>query len=313
MRLDRLDEIARRQNGVVRFGQTGLSRSAWHRAIDAGSLVALHPLVARCVGTEVTELQRIRAATLTVDSSVASHRSAAMLWELVPPDADAEVHLTDTGGAARRPTLEQVTCHRPRDRIDLRSVTRHGIPATPPLRTLVDLGITDAALVHGAVGAALGSGLVTIDGVDDCVRRHSMHGRTGVVALRSALDDWAIDARPADSILESAFVELCERHRLPAVTFHEVIEGWEVDFRFVGTPIIVECDGWTTHGRRRHQFETDRRKDDDLRSAGWVPTRFTYRSITQRSTDTARRLRRLLDRWGDHPVPGHPRRARNAA
>ncbi len=185
-------------------------------------------------------------------------------------------------------------------------MTRSAVPTTPPLRTLVDLGITDEHLVHGAVGRALELGLLTVNGIEAGLRRHSEHGRHGVVALRTALDDWAIDARPADSVLEVAFAELCTRHALPPTRFHERIEGWEVDFRFVGTPIIVECDGWTTHGRRRHQFEQDRRKDDDLRAAGWIPARVTYRAVTQQGADTARRLRRLLDRWAGHPSPDDP-------
>lgn len=303
MRLDSLDTIARRQFGVVHRSQTEMSTSAWQRAIASGSLIALHPSVARCVGTTPNELQSVRAATLAVPDSVASHRSAAMLWGFVEPDDGAEVHVTAVEGRAQRRTLSGVACHRPDDRLDVRPVRRHGIPATPPLRTLLDLGITHPDLVHGAVGGALSTGLLTIHGLEAGLARHARPGRTGVTALRRAIDDWAIDTRPADSVLEPAFVELCNRFDLPAVTFHEMIAGWEVDFRFVGTPVVVECDGWSTHGRNRSQFELDRRKDDDLRAAGWIPTRVTYRAVTQRASDTARRLLRLLARWGDAPCP----------
>lgn len=305
MQLSSFDRLARRHHGVIHRAQAGVSQSAWHRALAAGMIIHLHPNIARCVGTEPTDLQRAMAATLAIPDSVASHVTAAQLWGLAPGAnvVDGDVHVTTPDRSRQWRRLEGVVCHRPRDRVDVRGVRRNGVPTTPPFRTLLDLGITNPDLVHGAVGIALSSGLLTINGIEAGLQRHAVQGRHGVVALRTALDEWAIDARPADSILESAFVELCRRHRLPPPNFHERIEGWEVDFRFPGTAVVVECDGWTTHGRRRDQFERDRRKDDDLRGAGWVPARLTYRAITRQQADTARRLRRLLARWSDHPAP----------
>ena len=72
---------------------------------------------------------------------------------------------------------------------------------------------------------------------------------------------------------------------------------WEVDFHIVDTALILECDGWSSHGLDREQFERDRVRDDDLRAAGWIVMRFTYRAIVQRASDTARRIRRAVDRW----------------
>jgi len=303
VRLADLDSIALRQQGLVALDQTGWSRGTWYRAIRNGSLEQVHPAVARCIGTEDTELQRIRAASLAVPRAVVSHRSAAVLWGLVSAARGQPVHLTTPWGDAHRRALVGVVCHRPDDLVDVRAVGRHGIATTPPLRTLLDLGVTDPHLVSGAVGRALADKLLTIDGLEAGLGRHAKQGRTGVVVLRRAIDEWALDARPADSILEAAFAQLCERASLPPFVHHQRVEGWEVDFRFVGTPVIVECDGWTTHGRDRDQFEIDRRKDDDLRAAGWVPARLTYRAITRRPADTARRLRRLLDRWSGVPIP----------
>lgn len=308
MRLRDLDQLATRQFGVIRRDQTSLTQSSWRRALDAGTLEPIHPQVARLVGTPRSGRQQIKAATLADPGSVASHRSAALLWGLLGRDPDLDhgpVHLTALE-ASRHRCLDGVTFHRPKDRVGIRPVTRCTMPVTPPVRTLIDLGITDPGLVHAAVGSALGSGLLTINGIEAGLLRHAAPGRHGVTALRTALDDWAIDALPADSVLEAQFRQLCEEHRLPRLTFHERIEGWEVDFRFVDTAVVVECDGWTTHGRQRDQFERDRRKDDDLRSAGWVVARFTYRAITRHPADTARRLRRLLTAWDDLPAPDRP-------
>ncbi|MEM1332350.1 MAG: hypothetical protein AAGG08_02735 [Actinomycetota bacterium] len=303
MRLADLDHLARRQFGVVHRNQTGWQRSTWYRALRSGSLIPVHPSVARLVGSSESEQQRICAAVLAVPGAVASHRSAAVLWDFVPSRPNEVVHLTTPASNARRDVLVGVVCHRPDDRLDVRPVMRHGIPATPAIRTLLDLGITDRRLVREAVGRSIRDEILTIGDLETGLARLARQGRTGVFALRRAIEAWAIDGRPADSELEVAFTELCARAGLPAVVHHHRIGRWEVDFRFVGTAIVVECDEWATHGRDRTQFERNRRKDDDLRAAGWVPVRLTYRAIVRQPADTVRRLRRLLDRWADLPVP----------
>lgn len=169
---------------------------------------------------------------------------------------------------ATGPSLDGVAIHRPTDRQRLQPQRRHNIRCTDPLPTLCDLGTDQPELMQSAVGAALGARLVSIDALSATAVAHSRRGRPGTAALRSAIDAWAIDHRPVDTVLELIFPDLVRRHHLPTVAFHERIRGWEVDFRFVGTPVIVECDGWTTHGLDRDQFERDRRKDSDLAIAG---------------------------------------------
>jgi very-short-patch-repair endonuclease len=90
---------------------------------------------------------------------------------------------------------------------------------------------------------------------------------------------------------------LITRHRLPPVEFHPVICGYEVDFRVIGTPVILECDGWAYHGLQRSNFERDRQRDADLLAAGWIVLRFTYRAITTRPKDTAERIVATIARW----------------
>lgn len=96
---------------------------------------------------------------------------------------------------------------------------------------------------------------------------------------------------------------LVERYGLPPVAFHEIVEGWEVDFRVVGTPVILECDGWASHGIDRAQFERDRRRDVELIAAGWIVLRFTYRAIVRRPGPTAERIRAAVAHWGAHRPP----------
>ena len=207
------------------------------------------------------------------------------------PDVPVDVTLRSR---SRVRTLDGVAIHRPTDVARLTPQRIEGIRCTNILRTLIDLGAVDVAGVGHLLGHALSTRLVTLDAVETVLLDHARRGRRGVTARRAALDDWAIDAKPADSVLEIAFARLVHRFGLPAVEFHPEVAGWEIDFRFVGTRVLVECDGWTTHGLDRRQFERDRRRDADLTAAGWIVGRFTYRAISTSAADTARRLRALL-------------------
>ena len=113
---------------------------------------------------------------------------------------------------------------------------------------MCDLGAVDRRAVSGAVGHVLALKLATLPALEASLIVHSKQGRSGVTALREAIDEWSIDSRPADSVLEPAMRRLVSRYHLPRVEFHAIIEGREVDFRFSGTPVIVECDGWAYHG-----------------------------------------------------------------
>ena len=57
--------------------------------------------------------------------------------------------------------------------------------------------------------------------------------------------------------------------------------------------MIVELDGYATHGRRR-AFEDDRRRDRALAAAGYTVVRITWRQLRDEPEAVARDLRRLL-------------------
>ena len=123
-------------------------------------------------------------------------------------------------------------------------------------------------------------------------------------ALRDALDDWVLDGKPVDSLLEPAMRLLLQRHGLPPAEFHPIIAGYEVDFRIIDSPIILECDGWSTHGLDRAQFEKDRTRDAELTALGHVVLRFTYRALIRRPDKEAERIRRNVSRWAPHLLGG---------
>ena len=87
----------------------------------------------------------------------------------------------------------------------------------------------------------------------------------------------------------------CRRHGLPAPE----VNVWlrledrhiEADFLWRRQRVIVETDGWETHGTRT-AFHSDRRRDQLLLRNGWQPARVTWRQLDE---ELARTLRALLD------------------
>jgi very-short-patch-repair endonuclease len=296
VRLSELDSWATAHHGVISMEASGLSRSSWYRAIRSGHLEQVHPGVARLHGTPSTPEQRIMAALLAVGGpALASHRSAAHLWGIERRAGDpVDVIVT---GRRRLPALHGVVIHRPKDLERLTPQRRSDITCTSIIRTLLDLGAVDRHAVADAVGHAMAHHHVTLATLESVVIQHSEHGRAGIVALRDAVDRWAIDRKPTDSLLESTMQLLVDRYRLPAVEFHPTICDYEVDFRVIGSPVILECDGWAYHGLQRATFERDRERDADLVAAGWIVVRFTYRAITVRPKATADRIAAAVARW----------------
>ena len=296
VRLTDLDDIARANHGIVTFEASGLSRSAWYRAIASGTLDQIHPLVARVPGTPDTPEQRIVAGVNAMGApALASHRSAALLWGVPRPDSDpVDVMLV---GRRRGLHLDGVVIHRTTDRQRLAPQRRSGIPCTNILRTVIDLGAVDPGGLHAAVGHVIATNLASLGAIEAAVADHARPGRRGVVALRDAIADWSIDQKPADSVLEAVMARLIATRGLPPVEFHPIIEGHEVDFRVIGAPVILECDGWRYHGLDRTGFERDRDRDADLIAGGWIVVRFTYRAIVSRPAATAQRIRAAVERW----------------
>lgn len=296
MNVAQLEDLARTNHGAIHRTHASATENEWYHAHRTGVLAALHRNVSRLVGTFETPELRIAAAVLAAGpGTVASHRSAAHLWGIPRPSDDPVDVVVPTRRPARR--YAGVVVHRPSDQQRLAPWRRLDIPCTNLERTLLDLGAVDRWAVSGAVGHVLAANMTTLTNLQRVVIEHSERGRHGIVALRRAVESWSIDGRPADSVLEIAMRRLAARAGLPALTFHERIEGWEVDFRVTGTRVLIECDGWMHHGLDHEQFERDRRRDAELAAAGWIILRFTYRSIIRSPGATARRIRAAIDRW----------------
>jgi very-short-patch-repair endonuclease len=214
-----------------------------------------------------------------------SHHSAAALWGLVEPRR-GPVAITVTGSVAGR-GRDWIRCHRTRA-IDRRDVRRRaGLRLTAPARTLIDLAAestrrqTELALDR-AIAARLTSRTAIGEAVARCPRR------AGVALVRSLLDpergSTVTASRPEELLLA-----LVRRARLPEPEVDvalgdprssEQIERYRPDLLWREPKVVVEFDSWLHHSGQR-AFRSDRRRDVEMRIAGWTVIRITWADLTE--------------------------------
>jgi very-short-patch-repair endonuclease len=157
------------------------------------------------------------------------------------------VEITITAGNRRqRPGL---LIHRA---ATLETTTRRGLRVTTIQQTLHDLGWPDRLTRE-----ALARGLIHNHGLP-----HD------------------IEPAPTLSELERRMRRLCHHAGLPQPIAQHQIGAYRVDFAWLAHRVLVETDGYQTHGRRQ-AFEDDRARDAHLTAQGYLVLRFTWRQITR--------------------------------
>ncbi len=282
----RIALIADRQYGVISVKQLrglGICEDAIRTRVIAGRLHRVHRGV-YAVGHSALSLEgHLLAAVLALgggphDLGVAggavldywgaaiSHRSAAALWELLPPEPGArDVIVAGGAGRARR---AGVRVHRSLSLSSADVTLRRRIPVTTPARTIADLR---RAISVGGRGA---------------LSRWELRKATrqaNVLGLRIGEEESSDRTR---SDLEADFLAICRRHRLsmPEVNVH--IGTFLVDFLWRGERLVVETDGYLYH-RGKASFREDRRRELELMRLGYHVLRLSEEQIDDAPKDVA--------------------------
>jgi len=149
---------------------------------------------------------------------------------------------------------------------------RDGIPATKPVRTLVDLAAKSGpATIERFVNEADRLDLVAPDVLRSTLARY--RGQRGVARLRSVLD--AHTFRYSESELERRFLDLVARAGVPMPETQQQLGAYRVDFLWPELSLIVETDS-LRHHRTAAQQARDRRRDQTHAMAGWTTLRFSH-------------------------------------
>lgn len=287
--------LAERQHGAISRAQLlalGLTASAITRWISAGRLHVIHKGVYAFGRRRLTEFGEWTAAVLAGGERAAlSHISAARLWRITTISERRQIHVTAVGSRKRR-GIRFHECA-----LDAKEVTtRHGIPVTTPLRTLIDFAaVANQGQVDKAVREALYQHLVTTTSLTSCCS--TLGNRRGSRKLRKAIKATKTTGRTR-SELEEAFLAFLDHHKLPPPDATNALMQLgdlqiEADFLWRDARLIIELDTQQTHDNP-HSFEADRLRDRRLQAAGWRTVRITDDQIHYGPTTTAEDLDLLI-------------------
>ncbi len=268
--------LARDQHGVIARRQLlalGVGSEMIRHRVAKGRL---HPVMrgVYAVGRpELSRQGRWMAAVLACGPAAAlSHESAGALWGI--RDAECgEIAISLTAKSGRR--RPGITVHRRPALAATDLTTRQRIPATTPIRTLLDLAPRlGRSALEAAVNEACNLDLIDPDSLRAALGGHA--GEPGVAILRALLDRRTF--RLTDSGLERRFLPLVSRAGLPAPLTRQRLNGFRVDFYWPGLGLVVETDSLRFH-RTPAQQARDRLRDQAHAAAGLTPLRFTHAQV----------------------------------
>jgi hypothetical protein len=291
-----IKRLAERQHGVVSLPQlqlAGLTKSAVAKRAREGRLTRIHRGVYAVGHGRLTKNGHWMAAVLAYGpNAVLSHRSAAALHG-VRSDNRPAIDITLPSRSVR--SRPGIAAHRSA-RLEAQDVTSiDAIPCTTVHRTLLDLAdVVPARALKKAIDQAEVLRVFDLRAIEEVLARAS--GRRGAAVLKQVLAEYD-GPTLTDSELEELFLALCEEAGLPRPAVNEWITlddgvAYKADFLWRAERLIVETDGWGSHGTRQ-AFEHDRRRDRRLSVAGWTVVRFTWRDVEREPADVIETLTAL--------------------
>jgi very-short-patch-repair endonuclease len=186
--------------------------------------------------------------------------------------------------------LDGVIVHRSRIVIPRDIATEQDLPVTSPARTFLDIAAT---LPERDLGYVLEEGLRRPLLTEDDV--HEILGRAGGHPGRATLTN--LMAHRTGTLTESKaqrrLLELITDADLPFPQTEVPLLGYRADLFWPEIRLVVEVDGYPTHGTKG-AFERDRRRDARLKTAGYTVIRFTAREIEYEALAVIARLAQMI-------------------
>ena len=202
------------------------------------------------------------------EGAVLSHQSAAALWS-IRGTAKSRIDVIAPRDLRPRPGLHPHRALLPADEVTVFD----GIPTTTPARTLLDLA---AVVPRQALERALNEAeILRLPGPHELLDRHPR--RRGAATLRTLLLT-SSSPIPTRTELEDKFLTFLDDWGFARPHVNTMVDVYEVDAVWRDAKLIVELDGFATHGTRR-AFERDRARDRRLQAAGWRVIRLTWRQL----------------------------------
>jgi len=311
----KIDQLAAHQYGVInnrQLREAGFDKSAVLRRVESGHWIRLDHGV-YCVASAPPKWERLlSAAVLSRKSAVITGKPAA--------------HLAGLRGFGRvRPVIYVRRGENPRSRLarivqtsvfDQIAITRiSGFEVTTVSETLLVLaGTLLPTKMEAAFDDAFLSHKLDLRLLDAVIDRETGRRTPGLARLRRLAQDRSPTAPSKESsYLEAMLESVLARGDLPPYTrehpFTISSRRARVDLYIPTWSLVVEADGRSWHGRT-DDFETDRRRDNELAGRGIQVLRFTYRML---SDDPDGCLRTILDVGRVRVAPGRAQRDRRGS
>lgn len=288
------------REGVARLAHlldAGLPRRTVSRLAARGRLYRLYPAVYSAVPPHLlTRNARYHAAVLAAgDGAVLSHFSAAALLGL-RPSTRTKIDVTIPGRSRR--SIPGVNVHRSTTLSDADRTAVKRIPTTTTARIILDLAAhLDRRGLEKLLDQAEILGLFNLRAINDQLDRNPY--APGAGKLRQARAEHHAATTVTRSELEERFLALVRTAGLPLPELNTYVvlpddgPAIEADFLWREQRLIVEVDGFATHGTRI-AFERDRLRDQRAAAAGWRVIRVTWRQLTSEGERVAALLTSLL-------------------
>jgi very-short-patch-repair endonuclease len=267
--------------------------------------------VYRAATTGSTWRQRLMAACLA-GPAVASHRSAAALWDLAG-FAPGIIEVTAVRHRRRKPS--GVVWHESVRLEERRTGVIDGIPVTDPARTILDLGaVVDLARLLTALDDAVRRRLVSLEGLRHELARWDPR-RRGSARVRRAVAARVGEPIPA-STLETEFTTLIERFQLPRPCRQWPIRDDDgcllarVDFAYPAARLVIEIDSLRFHAGPE-DWREDLKRQNLVIARGYRVLRFTADDLRRRPDQVNATIRTALSRQDASLDPRHDGERRN--
>ncbi|MCA1830429.1 MAG: ubiquitin-like domain-containing protein [Actinobacteria bacterium] len=290
--------LASGERRVVQDGREGLSYERYSVLIEDGTRVSetlldrqtvryAHDYIVR-VGTKAPEFHGSggsnegEASWFAADGLIAAHRTLPIGSTVKVTDRmDRFDFRTRQSDLAARPTPRPTSRnHSPSG--GSRSVGcahREGIPTTCPNRTLLDLAsVLRCERLEACIDEAILGGLTTSARAIRYLEERGLRHRPGAGMLFDLLVDRRSGALQKE--LERMFVRKIKQSRLPMPVRQRREGNRKIDFAYPDARIALELDGRNPHSSGA-VFRDDRRRQNELVLAGWIPLRFTWVDVDE--------------------------------
>lgn len=286
----RIGQMAVQHGGHVHHDELlelGLTRSAIRHRIARGFLIPVHHHVYAVAHLPTNPLDRAAGALLACGPHAGlSHSAAASVWSVLdqwflPFEVSSRID--------RRPTGIRVH-HRPA-LLDLDFTIHRNLCVTTPALTMLDVAprLSPKRRIRVFNELRLHHRLEPEE-LLRLMQRFPRHPGTRLMhpIVLAAPDE------PTRSYFEDDWPPFAITYRLPAYGMNQLVGGYRVDVVFLPDLLIVELDGWRTHGMPP-SFESDREQDAAILAQTGIPTmRITYRQFHDSPSEQADRILTVL-------------------